>query len=429
MAEQRVHSLLDALEGRTRLLLERLAHERGARRHAESVQGELSQRLGELEHRLAETQAAHRELAEVHRELEEAHRTLEEGRRKLEEQCRELEEECRELDEQNSELEAHNRHLHERLTSGQPTEGGFRPGRRSQGLSALIGHRPAPATEPSPTAPSAAEEVADLSSAAAKPATPAEESRPVGDQVPAIDSVAAIDSAAGENAEAPQADNDPEGGRKASADITEASSGHPSPVNPEPAHEPQGKRQDALPIDEPPSPQALLGEWYARYPNAFFKGHTRPLMVGIHEVLASREPWPEKLVRRALACYVNLPRYLKAMRMGAERIDLDGRPAGKVDAQAADYAHRKLDHLQGDKRSGKGRNHQDRQHQGRGKTAKGAIQTKGKPKAESRGGVKGGAAKGRVDAPDSASHQPDAAAAPATMEEKLSALLAKHNGR
>ncbi|WP_235447594.1 ProQ/FINO family protein, partial [Vibrio splendidus] len=123
---------------------------------------------------------------------------------------------------------------------------------------------------------------------------------------------------------------------------------------------------------EAPSPQALLDEWYTRYPSAFFKGHTRPLMVGIHEVLASREPWPEKLVRRALACYVNLPRYLKAVREDAERIDLDGQPAGKVDAQSADHAHRKLDRLQGEKRNSQGRKHPGRQnerhnHKGRGK--------------------------------------------------------------
>ncbi len=72
---------------------------------------------------------------------------------------------------------------------------------------------------------------------------------------------------------------------------------------------------------QPPSPQALLKQWYQRYPNAFFKGHTKPLKVGIHQDLAEREPWSGKLIRRALANYVNLPRYVKSMREGAERID------------------------------------------------------------------------------------------------------------
>ena len=89
---------------------------------------------------------------------------------------------------------------------------------------------------------------------------------------------------------------------------------------------------------QPPSPQALLKQWYQRYPNAFFKGHTKPLKVGIHQDLAEREPWSGKLIRWALANYVNLPRYVKSMREGAERIDLDGNPAGRVDKEAAQHA-------------------------------------------------------------------------------------------
>ncbi|ASK17980.1 MULTISPECIES: ProQ/FINO family protein [unclassified Halomonas] len=89
---------------------------------------------------------------------------------------------------------------------------------------------------------------------------------------------------------------------------------------------------------QPPSPQALLNQWYKRYPHAFFTGHTKPLKVGIHQDLAQREPWSGKLIRRALANYVNLPRYVKSMREGAERIDLDGNPAGKVDKEAARHA-------------------------------------------------------------------------------------------
>ncbi|MBE0404474.1 ProQ/FINO family protein [Halomonas citrativorans] len=92
---------------------------------------------------------------------------------------------------------------------------------------------------------------------------------------------------------------------------------------------------------QPPSPHALLKEWYQRYPNTFFKGHTKPLKVGIHQDLAAREPWSGKLIRRALANYVNLPRYLKSVREGGERIDLDGQLAGKVDKEAALHAAEK----------------------------------------------------------------------------------------
>jgi len=106
----------------------------------------------------------------------------------------------------------------------------------------------------------------------------------------------------------------------------------PPQVAPPPAVEP------AAEATQPPSPHALLKQWYQRYPNAFFKGHTKPLKVGIHHDLAEREPWSGKLVRRALANYVNLPRYIKSMREGVERVDLEGNPAGKVDKEAAQHA-------------------------------------------------------------------------------------------
>ncbi|XKF16296.1 ProQ/FINO family protein [Halomonas sp. BLK-85] len=92
----------------------------------------------------------------------------------------------------------------------------------------------------------------------------------------------------------------------------------------------------------PPSPHQLLEQWYQRYPQAFSRGRTLPLKVGIHQDLAEREAvWSNKLIRRALANYVNLPRYVKAMQEGVERVDLEGNPAGVVDAQAAEFAARK----------------------------------------------------------------------------------------
>ncbi|MGM0855806.1 MAG: ProQ/FINO family protein [Pseudomonadota bacterium] len=104
-----------------------------------------------------------------------------------------------------------------------------------------------------------------------------------------------------------------------------------------------GPDDGAIPAGEgePPSPHALLAQWYQRYPKAFFKGHTQPLKVGIHHDLAAREPWSGKLIRRALANYVNLPRYIKSVREGATRIDLEGNEAGVVDAEAARHAAEK----------------------------------------------------------------------------------------
>ncbi|MBP5980618.1 MAG: ABC transporter substrate-binding protein [Halomonas sp.] len=101
-------------------------------------------------------------------------------------------------------------------------------------------------------------------------------------------------------------------------------------------------------VAEQPSPHSLLKEWYQRYPQAFFKGHTKPLKIGIHQDLATREPWSGKLIRRTLANYVNLPRYLKSVREGVDRIDLDGQPAGKVDKEASLHANEKRKEKQGE---------------------------------------------------------------------------------
>lgn len=126
-------------------------------------------------------------------------------------------------------------------------------------------------------------------------------------------------------------------------DANEKSPGADTPLPPD-AH-----GQNALafgPEHEAPSPQALLAQWYKRYPQTFFKGHTRPLKTGIHLDLCEREPWPEKLVRRALACYVHLPRYLKSVREGARRVDLFGADSEIVTQEEAKHAKRQLEALQ-----------------------------------------------------------------------------------
>src|SRR5690554_1563517 len=390
LIEERSIRLLDALEGRTDTLLGLLQRERDARLA--------------LKQRLAELEAARLALAEKNSELE-ANRL-------------ELVEECRELDERSSDLEEHNRRLHERLNSQGEGQGtGFsRPARRSQGLSALIG----------------------------RSATSAATSTDVGARLVGR-SAEAADAGADANAKSPDKSGSynaaaatgalPVGGRlcRANGGDGEVNSGASLE---EPAATPaattttdvgarlvgrSAEATDAAATTDAPSPQALLAEWYQRYPGAFFKGHTRPLKVGIHEALAEQEPWPEKLVRRALACYVNLPRYLKAVREGAERIDLDGKPAGQVDAKAAEHARKKLERLQAEGR-GKGGAvpGQPRRAAGKGKPGRG--------KAAGRGTAgKGPASKAPAAqaAPGAEPPQP-ARSAPATLEEKLAALVAKH---
>jgi ProP effector len=379
LIEERSSRLLEALEGRTTTLLDLLQQEREAHRR-------LAGHLAELEARLAEAEAGRLDLLEE--------------RRKLVEEHRELVEENRELDEQNRELEEHNRHLHERLASGQGERTFPRPARRSQGLSALIG-RQAP---PGPVG-------ARFIGRKAEPESPDTSATP------------------------------PAGARgieqKAEPESLESSPSPDSPATP-PATSRFIERSD-----ETPSPQALLAEWYQRYPGAFFKGHTRPLMVGIHEALAEREPWPEKLVRRALACYVNLPRYLKAVREGAERIDLAGNPVGGVDAQAAEHARKKLDRLQAERRgktsqaAGKprrqatpaGKGGERRAETGSAKASPAATPAHNPPHGQAPHPARDQAPTPAAGQARGERHPAGPSSSPASLEEKLSALVAKHNRR
>src|SRR5690554_2334203 len=414
LIEERSIRLLDALEGRTDTLLGLLQRERDARLA--------------LKQRLAELEAARLALAERNSELE-ANRL-------------ELVEECRELDEQNRELEEHNRRLHERLNSQGEGQGtGFsRPARRSQGLSALIGRSAtsaATSTDVGARLVGRSAEAADAGADAnAKSpdksgsynAAAATGALPVGGRLcranggdGEVNSGASLE----EPAATPAATTTTDVGARlvgrsaeATATATGADANAKSPDKSGSYN--AAAATDAAATTDAPSPQALLAEWYQRYPGAFFKGHTRPLKVGIHEALAEQEPWPEKLVRRALACYVNLPRYLKAVREGAERIDLDGKPAGQVDAKAAEHARKKLERLQAEGR-GKGGAvpGQSRRAAGKGKPGRG-----GRGKSQAGKGATGKAPAAQA-APGAEPPQP-ARSAPATMEEKLAALVAKH---
>lgn len=228
------------------------------------------------------------------------------------------------LEAENRELQAQNRELRDQLDAQRaaPATAG-----RSQGLAALMARRPRhhtpPATQKAPVAK-------DDSPATGKGDPAAEQASPASPRPPS----------------------------PAAPDRQSPSHGEP-PAESDEAQEPQSR----LPIGEAPSPQALLDEWYRRYTDTFFKGHTRPLKVGIHEDLVSREPWPEKLVRRALACYVHLPRYLKAVRAGAERVGLDGESAGTVTEGEAKYARKQLDDLQAQNRTRQAKRRQRQQQQ------------------------------------------------------------------
>ncbi|SFT44464.1 ProQ/FINO family protein [Halomonas saccharevitans] len=399
--EEGLTRLLERLEQRAAALLSLL-------RESRVQQDALQSRLAELERRRVELEASHAERAAEAREEQAAHQALAQRCQELEARIKDLDatrlelvEENRELDEQNRELESHNRRLLAQTHSPAEAEAGtvlfHRQARRAQGLSALIGERPRRQPADDAVAESSARDIASEPPAATAGST---------------------------------------GGSAASAD-DEHEAPAPARVG-EPSEPSEPSEANAPHADEAPSPQALLDQWYRRYSSTFFKGHTRPLKIGIHEELTAREPWPEKLVRRALACYVNLPRYLKSVREGAWRLDLAGEPAGQVDAAAAEHAHKKLERLQADRRE-------------RGRT--GAARGNSRGGAKRQGGAGGQARHGSPRADDAppggkgnktnagdsrpAQSSPSAtrpsatpsAADPASLDEKLSALLAKHNQR
>lgn len=309
----------------------------------------------------------------------------------LEAERLELREENRELGEQNREMEDHNRDLHARLAAGESGDTSYRlPLRRAQGLSALMGHRPRSARTTKLQVPSAGISPEAPADAATTP--------PSATPVSAPDSSSPADSALNDAA---------------------------------PRTPPDGPAQGDLEIGDAPTAQALLAEWYQRYDATFFKGHTRPLKVGIHEELAAREPWPEKLVRRALACYVNLPRYLKSVRDGASRIDLNGAPAGTVDEAAAEHAHKKLERLQAQRHKRPAAQGTPGAGKGRPRNVESGKATAGKTESgKSESGKSDSKQPGQLETPSAPTASVRARLSPpATLEEKLSALLAKHNGQ
>lgn len=98
------------------------------------------------------------------------------------------------------------------------------------------------------------------------------------------------------------------------------------------------------------NPQQRLQHWIKNYPRSFMPGQPQPLQVGIHEALLAIEGGDMKKIRRALASYVKVPRYLRCMRAGAVRLDLQGNNAGFVTKEEADFAAEHLQKLEKNKK-------------------------------------------------------------------------------
>ena len=80
-----------------------------------------------------------------------------------------------------------------------------------------------------------------------------------------------------------------------------------------------------------------------RFPQTFSRHDPRPLKVRVHaELLVALDATEPRDLQSALRAYTSTARYVSALRAGACRIDLDGKPAGTVTAEDEKAAKAKL---------------------------------------------------------------------------------------
>lgn len=84
-----------------------------------------------------------------------------------------------------------------------------------------------------------------------------------------------------------------------------------------------------------------------KFPECFsVKGPVKPLKVGIFQDLAEKlsddETVSKTRLRQALRHYTSSWRYLKAIKVGAFRVDIDGNNAAEIDEEQANYASKTL---------------------------------------------------------------------------------------
>ncbi|MFP1765925.1 RNA chaperone ProQ [Lonsdalea quercina] len=77
------------------------------------------------------------------------------------------------------------------------------------------------------------------------------------------------------------------------------------------------------------------------------EGEARPLKIGIFQDLAARVPESDNIsktqLRSALRLYTSSWRYLYGIKLGAQRVDLDGNPCGELEEQHVEHARKQLE--------------------------------------------------------------------------------------
>ncbi|WP_341504086.1 RNA chaperone ProQ [Gallaecimonas sp. GXIMD4217] len=95
--------------------------------------------------------------------------------------------------------------------------------------------------------------------------------------------------------------------------------------------------------DKLPNTKAVIAFLAERFPQCFtLEGEAKPLKIGIFQELAERlaeESCVSKTqLRVALRHYTNSWRYLRSVKLGVSRVDLDGNDAGVIEEEHAKHA-------------------------------------------------------------------------------------------
>jgi len=88
---------------------------------------------------------------------------------------------------------------------------------------------------------------------------------------------------------------------------------------------------------------AILAYLYETFPLCFIaEGEAKPLKIGLFQDLAERLANDSRVsktqLRVALRRYTNSWRYLKSLKEGAQRVDLDGKPCGELEQEHIEHA-------------------------------------------------------------------------------------------
>ena len=78
------------------------------------------------------------------------------------------------------------------------------------------------------------------------------------------------------------------------------------------------------------------------WPKAFNVSQPKPLKIGIHREMADAHLLPAHIIPVALRFFTSMERYLEGIKSGATRINLQGKPAGRVKLREAVDAEIKL---------------------------------------------------------------------------------------